>query len=264
MIVIGERINTTRKSIGAAVEKKDAEFIQNEAKKQETAGAHYIDVNCGTRIKDEVGDMEWLVNTIQEATDLPLCIDSPNHKALNKGLSLVKKKAIVNSITGEKDRIELILPLVKKYKASVVALTMDESGMPESAQQRYDIAARILEEVKKEGVEEEDVYFDLLVRPISTEPKQAVEFLEALRKIKTLGKVNFTCGLSNISFGLPQRQVVNAIFLSMAMANGLNSAIIDPANKLIMASIYTAESILGQDEYCMNYITVAREGKLDI
>ena len=96
MIVIGERINTTRKSIGAAVEKKDAEFIQNEAKKQETAGAHYIDVNCGTRIKDEIGDMEWLVNTIQEVTQLPLCIDSPNHKALDKGLSLVKKKAIMS------------------------------------------------------------------------------------------------------------------------------------------------------------------------
>ncbi|MCK4249008.1 MAG: dihydropteroate synthase, partial [Candidatus Omnitrophica bacterium] len=100
--------------------------------------------------------------------------------------------------------------------------------------------------------------------PISTEPKQAVEFLEAIRKIKTLGKVNFTCGLSNISFGLPHRQVVNAVFLSMAMANGLNSAIIDPLNKLMMASIYTAESILGQDEYCMNYITKAREGKLEI
>jgi len=264
MLIIGERINTTRKSIGAAVEKKDAEFIQNEARKQAEAGANYIDVNCGTQIKDEVGDMEWLVNTIQEAVDLPLCIDSPNPKALERGLSLVKRKAIVNSITGEKERIEQILPLVKQYEASVVALTMDESGMPETALQRHEIAASILEEVTKQGVKEEDIYFDLLVRPISTEPKQAIEFLNALDSIKTLGNVNFTCGLSNISFGLPNRKVINAIFLSMAMSHGLNSAIIDPTDKLMTAAILSGRAILDQDEYCMNYITASRAGKLEL
>lgn len=264
MLIVGERINTTRKSIAEAVEKKDAEFIQAEARKQVEAGAQYLDVNCGTRIKNEVADMEWLVNTIQEVVDVPLCIDSPNPAAIEKGLSLAKKKALVNSITGEKTRIEQILPLVKEHGAAVVALTMDEGGMPETAAQRYEIASRILEQVSREGLKEEDLYFDPLVRPVSTEPKQAVEFLNALRSIKTLGQVNIICGLSNISFGLPNRKLINAVFLSMAVSYGLNSAIIDPTDKLMMASIYAAQALLGQDEYCMNYITASREGRLEL
>ncbi|OGS18883.1 MAG: hypothetical protein A3J83_03940 [Elusimicrobia bacterium RIFOXYA2_FULL_40_6] len=261
VIIIGERINASRKTIFEAIEKKDVKFIQQEAINQVNAGAHYLDVNCGTNIKDEPRNMEWLVHIIQEVVDVPLVIDSPSPEALDSGLKLCKHKPIVNSITAEKERIKNIAPLVEKYNADVIALTITEEGMPHTAQERLDIAKKIIDSVKQYHIEPERIYFDALVRPISTEPDQSREFLKAIELIKNHTKAKTACGLSNISFGLPNRMLVNSTYLAMAIYTGLDGALIDPTNKQMISILRSAEAIMGQDEYCLNYITAFREGK---
>jgi len=261
MLIIGERINATRKAIGEAIEKKDIKFIQQETLNQVHAGADFLDINCGMNVKDETVNMEWLVDIVQEVTDVPLVIDSPSSEVIECGLKKCNNKAIINSITGEKNRIEQILPLVKKYNTDVIALTMDDKGMPQTAQERFDIAKIIIEAAKGYDISSERIYFDALVRPISTEPNQAKEFLEAIRLIKNIPGSKTACGLSNISFGLPNRKLLNAAFLSMALFAGLDAAIIDPTDKQMISSLRASEALLSQDEYCLNYIKAFRETK---
>lgn len=262
MLIIGERINATRKSINKAIEKKDVKFIQQEAIKQVQCGAEFLDVNCGINIKDELDNMEWLVKIVQEVINVPLVIDSPNANALERGLMFHKGKPIINSVTAEEKRYEKILPLVKKYNTSVIALTIDEKGMPKTAEERFNIAKKIVRITTEYGILPEDVFFDPLVRPISTEPEQVKEFLESLRLIKTLPQVKTICGLSNVSYGLPNRSLLNSIFIAIALGYGLDSAIIDPTDKKMISAIKTAEALLGKDEYCLSYITAYREGKV--
>lgn len=264
MLIIGEKINTTKKSINAAVEARDKNLIQNEAMKQLEAGANVIDVNTGTRIKTEVEDMEWLVNIIQEVADCPLCIDSPNPYALSAGLKLCKKKAIVNSITGEKDRVDAIMPMVKEYGASVVALCMDEAGMPKTGEDRLRIAKKILDMIAGYNIPMNDIYFDPLIQPVGSNPEQGIAVLEGMKLIKTsFPQAHLTCGLSNISYGLPERKLLNRTFLAMAMSVGLDSAILDPTDKALMATAIAASAILAEDEFCLNYISSWRQGKFE-
>ncbi len=265
MLIIGEKINTTKKSINAAVEARDKNFIQNEAIKQLEAGANVIDVNTGTRIKTEVEDMEWLVNVIQEVVDCPLCIDSPNPSALFAGLKLCKKKAMVNSITGEKDRVDAIMPMVKEYGVSVVALCMDEAGMPKTGEDRLRIAKKILDMIADYNIPMDDIYFDPLIQPVGSNPEQGIAVLEGMKLIKTaFPEAHLTCGLSNISYGLPERKLLNRTFLAMAMSMGLDSAILDPTDKALMATAISASAILAKDEFCLNYISSWRQGKLEL
>ena len=262
MLVVGERINASRKTILEAIQQKNSAFIQQEAKNQVDAGANMLDVNAGVRVSTEEDDMQWLVKTIQETVDIPLCIDSPNPKAIEAGLKIHKGKALINSITLQKERIDFILPLVKKYNCLVVALTMDDKGMPETSQERFDICQRIVDAVKKEGIPVESLYIDPLVQPISTDSKNCIITLDTIRMIKNAFPVKFAMGLSNISFGLPNRKLINRTFLAMAMAMGLDGALIDPTDKDMMAAIKTSEALLGKDEYCMEYLTAFRENKL--
>lgn len=265
MLIVGERINTSRKSILEAVEKRDSGFIEEEAVRQVEAGANLIDINAGNLMERESSSLEWLVNTVQAVVDTPLCLDSPNPQAIEAALKLHRGKALVNSITAEKERVKAILPLVKKYKASVVALTMDEKGMPETGEERVEIANHLLETCKSYGLAPEDVYFDPLVRPIGTEAKQGLAVLQAIKGITSLGEgVHTICGLSNISFGLPQRHLLNRTFLTMALAAGLDAVILDPSDKHLMATLKAAEALLGKDEFCLKYITASREGELDV
>ncbi|OGS44642.1 MAG: hypothetical protein A2539_06745 [Elusimicrobia bacterium RIFOXYD2_FULL_34_15] len=261
MLIIGERINATRKAIGEAIEKKNAKFIQQEALNQISAGADLLDVNCGMNVKDEAKNMEWLVNTIQEVVDVPLVVDSPSAEVIESGLKQCRKKAIINSITGEKKRIEQILPLVEKYNTDVIALTMNDKGMPNTAQERLTIAKEIINFAKAYNIPSNRIYFDALVRPISTEPNQAKEFLEAIRLIKSILDTKTACGLSNISFGLPNRKLLNSTFLAMALFAGLDAAIIDPTDAQMISSLRSSEALLAQDEYCMNYIKMFRDSK---
>lgn len=263
MLVVGERINTSRKSIRPAVENRDREAIQREAKLQIEAGAHMIDVNCGTRVREEPEDLEWLVKTVQEVVASPLCLDSPNPKALERALGVHRGRPLVNSITLEKERMGDILPLIKKYNTQVVALTMDDRGMPSDTKGRVEIVEKLLEVLEGEGIKKEDIYFDPLVRPVGTDPEQAVAVLETIRIVKEkFPLVHTFCGLSNISFGLPLRPLLNQNFLVMCMAMGLDAVMIDPLDRRMMANLRASRALLNKDQFCLEYITAFREGNL--
>ena len=265
MIIIGERINSTRRAIQEAIKDRNAALIAKEARSQIDAGADFIDVNCAVTSGDELQDIDWVLSVVQsEIPDVSICIDSPSHRAIERALSVYRAKGsvMVNSITAEEARIKNILPIAIKYKTKLIALTMDERGMPETAKDRFEIAKKIFERVRRDGFNTADLYFDPLVRPISTEPQQAKEFLGSIKLIKALGDVKTICGLSNVSFGLPNRSLINSTFLSMAIALGLDAAIIDPLDKNMVSSLRSANALLGMDEYCGEYIKAFRAGKL--
>jgi len=263
MIIIGELINTSRKAIAPAVENRDAAFIQDIAKKQVAAGATYVDVNAGTRVYDEPEALTWLVETVQAAVDAPLCIDSPNPKAIKAALAAHKGQAMINSITAEKERYDEILPFVVEHKARILALCMDDTGMPETAEQRLAIVEVLYQGLTGAGVKAEDIFFDPLVKPISVDVNFGNEVLETIRQIhQRYPGVHTTCGLSNVSFGLPNRKLLNQAFLVMCMANGMNSVILDPLDQNIMSLLIASKALLGRDEYCMGYLTAQREGRL--
>ncbi|WP_065080038.1 methyltetrahydrofolate cobalamin methyltransferase, partial [Clostridium coskatii] len=227
---IGELINTSRKLIREAVEKKDGNYIQEIAKKQEEAGATYIDVNCGTFMQTEVETMEWLVENILQVTDLPLCIDSPNPLALEAGLKKVKNgKPMINSITGEDERWNTILPLVKEFNSKIIALCIDNTGMPKTQEDRLRIADSLITKLTGEGIALDDIYIDPLIKPISAGQNNGIEVLAAIQKImESYPGVHTTCGLSNISYSLPARKVLNRLFMVQTMARGMDSYIMDP------------------------------------
>lgn len=264
MLIIGERLNSTRLKVREAIKDRDASRILNEARSQLAAGAAYIDVNCAMTSQDELQDMDWVLSVIQsQIPGVNICIDSPNYLALEKGLKVCtsKESPFINSITAEELRINTVLPLAIRYKTKLVALTMDEKGMPNTAEERFEIAKHIFNSVKKSGFNTDELYIDALIRPVSTEPEQAREYLKSIKMIKGLG-VRTICGLSNVSFGLPNRGLINSIFLAMAMDEGLDAAIIDPTERHIAATLAASNALLGADEYCGEYIKAFREGKL--
>lgn len=265
MIIIGEKINSTLKAIRPAMETYDSGYIKEVARKQFEAGASYIDVNAGMFYDDEPERLAWLIQTIQEDLTAPFCIDSPNPKALEAGLKANKNgKPIINSITGEKQRYEPVMPLVVEYGTGICALCMDDAGMPETAGDRITIGSRLIEKLTKKGVALEDIYIDPMVRPIGTGSHYGLVAIETIRKIKTeYPGIHIACGLSNISFGMPVRKLMNQTFLVAAMAAGMDGAILDPLNKKLMAFVYAAETLLGMDEFCMNFMTRFRQGKFE-
>ena len=263
--VIAERINMTRKRIKKEVWDRNETFIAEEVRKQEAAGATHIDVNAGGDPSKEIEDMEWLVKVVSGATDLPISFDSTRPEALRAGLEICNREgSIINSITAEKERVEGILPLVVEYNTGVVALTMDDSGMPEDLDGRLKITDDIVKIVTDAGVALDRVHFDHLIRPASTNPGQAVLIMEAIRQAhRKYPDAHFAMGLSNISYGVPKRNNLNKVFLAMLIAAGADGAIIDPTEQGMMTTLYGARATLGLDEYCIEYLTAHREGKLD-
>lgn len=270
MIIIGELINATRKTIREAIQKKDNEFILQEAVNQVNCGADCIDINCAIDINQEPDDMEWLVKIVQEKLDVPLMIDSSNPVAIERGLKIRRGKTIINSITGEIEsqqsnkKISKILQLTKETGSDIVVLTMSDKGMPKTASERVSIAEKMYKIITEQyEIRPENIYFDLLVRPVSTEPEQPLEFLNGLQIIKRLFPQSKTiCGLSNVSFGLPKRKLINSTFLILCLYAGLDAALVDPTDKNIIASLRATEALLGKDEYCMNYISAFKEGRI--
>lgn len=262
MLIIGELINTSRKLINEAVENRDAEYIKKIASEQVASGANYVDVNCGTMVFDEVETMEWLVNTVQEAVQVPLCIDSPNPKAIEAGLKLARYgQSLINSITGEKERFNEILPLVLTYKTKIVALCMDDNGMPETAEERMAVARRLYQSLTDAGISEYDIYFDPLVKPVSTGDKAGLEVLETVGLItREYPNVHKVCGLSNVSFGLPNRKILNQLFMVQTMTMGMDSYILNPLDKSMMGFVQAGQTLLGKDPYCTAYLTAHRNG----
>jgi cobalamin-dependent methionine synthase I len=263
MIVIGERINTSRKAINEAMDRRDAAFFQEEAKKQEAAGARYIDVNCGSRLHSEYDDFLWLLEVIQKVISVPISLDSPSASVLAAGLKNVEKRPLINSITLEKARFEEMAPIVEGDKADIVALCMDDKGIPNTTERIFENAAALVEKLEGLGLKRGGIYLDPLIQPLSVDTENANTAFSSIRAIMTrLKGVHTTCGLSNISYGLPERFLVNRTFMVCAMANGLDSAIIDPLDKKIMTNLITTEMILGRDEYCGEFIDAMREGQL--
>lgn len=264
MLIVGERINTSRTGIEPAVQERDAAFIQEEAAKQVKAGSYYIDVNCGTLLEQEPQGLAWLVKTVQEKDEVPLCIDSPNPLALAEALKVHRGKALINSISGERNRYEQIVPLAREHKTALVALAMNDTGMPTTAKDRISAAGKLIDRLTKNGFDIEDIYIDPLIQPISTDGTQAVAVLETISAImKSYTGIHSICGLSNVSFGLPGRGMINRSFVIMCIAAGLDTVICDPLNKELIKAIYTAEALTGKDEYCMEYIKGFRSGRLE-
>ncbi len=263
MLIVAERINSSRKAINEAIKAKDAEFIRAEARAQTEAGADYIDVNAGSFVGQETEYLCWLVETVQGVTDLPLCLDSPDPSAIAAALELVKGPVMINSVSLEKQRMEGMLPLVKKYKTKIIALCQSDEGMANTVSEKVKNAGQLVAVLTREGVALEDIYIDSLIYPIATDTQSAVAALGAIREIMSLFLgVHTICGLTNVSFGLPVRKLINRAFLVTAMAHGLDSAIIDPTDRELMASLVAAEALLDRDKFCAGYLKAYRGGKL--
>jgi len=265
MLIVGELINTSRKEIHEAVIKRDADYIKRVAWQQAEAGANYIDVNCSTLIDYEAEIMEWLVNTIQKAVHIPLSLDSMDYKVIETGLALAKYgQPMINSITAETERFEQVLPLVLKYNAKIVAFCVDDNGMPVTVMERMVIAGNLFKNLKKAGVPEDNMFFDPLVKPISVSDKEGSYVLDTVRLIsQEYPKVHKICGLSNISYGMPNRQFLNRLFMAQTMAAGMDSYILDPLDQFLMGSVYGATALSGNDPFCMGYLSAHRQGLYD-
>jgi cobalamin-dependent methionine synthase I len=263
MFIIGERINSTRKLIREAVLKRDADYIKMEATKQMQAGAHMLDINGGVA-GQEVELLSWLASVVQEACDVPLCLDSSDPEALHKALPLCKQTPIINSITEEPDRFNSLLPLIREHKAKVIALCMAASGPPANAQDRIDTATRLVEKLAAGGIALDDIYIDPAVFPVGTGSEHGPSLLNAVSEIRNrFPEAHTSCGVSNVSFGLPVRKLLNEIFLIMLMSRGMDAAIIDPCDFGLIARITAAEALRGGDEFCVNYIRAYKQGKLE-
>jgi 5-methyltetrahydrofolate--homocysteine methyltransferase len=260
MVIIGERINPTgRKKMAAALEHGNLKLVQEEAIKQVKEGAHVLDVNVGVSGIDEPLVLKKAIGVVREVTQVPLCIDSALTKAIEAGLEVYQGKALVNSVNGEERKLKEVLPIVKEYGAAVIGLTMDDAGIPKKAERRLEIAEAILNAAQKEGIPAEDVVIDPLAMAIATDHETALETLKALRLIKEKLGLNQTLGVSNISFGLPERHPSNGIFLALAAMNGLTCSLIDPTVWEMRRAALITDLLLGKDEFCMNFISVFRE-----
>lgn len=255
MIIVGELINTSRKRIGQAVKDKDAAAIQQVAVAQAEAGADYIDVNAGTFLEQEAEMLPWLVETVQAAVNLPCCLDSPSAKALKRALSVHQGVPMINSISLEAERYTEMLPVITQAPCKIVALCMSRTAMPTTAGNRVDVARELIENLTQNGIALQDIFIDPLIQPVSVDTGMGRAVLESMKIIRdTFPEVNIICGLSNISFGLPLRRLINRYFLALAMDSGLSAAILDPTDKAMISALKTTRMLLGQDEYCSDYI----------
>ncbi|MEK6645880.1 MAG: dihydropteroate synthase [Candidatus Firestonebacteria bacterium] len=261
MFVIGERINGMFKAVKEAIINKDKKIIHEIALRQLEGGANALDVNVGPSTADAVGAMKWLVETIQEITDVTLVIDSPKVAVLEAGLSLCKKKAIINSTTAEKEKLDKILPLAQKYNAGIVGLTISEKGIPATASERVEIAANIIAQAMELGISPDDVYIDPVVLPVNVAQAQCPELLYALRDCKLICSPSpkTVVGLSNVSQGTKNRELINRTYLVMAQAYGLDAAIVDPTDKELMDAMITADLLLNKNIYCDSYLDAYRK-----
>ena len=254
-VVIGERINPTGKSkFKQALKDHDIDYILKEALTQQDKGAHILDVNVGLPDIDEVSMMQKAVTEIQGITNLPLQIDTVNVKALEAAMRIYNGKPMVNSVNGKQESMDAIFPLVKKYGGVVVGLTLDENGIPETAEGRVAIAGKIIEEAKKYGIDKKDIVIDVLTLTISSEPNSAKATLDALRMVREQFGVRTVLGVSNISFGLPNRPIINSYFYTMAMQSGLSAGIVNPSSDAMMRAYYSYCALMGYDQNCRVYI----------
>lgn len=263
MIIIGEKINGTRKAVAKAIREKDADFIRDLAIAQAEGGATYLDVNAGTAPEREPDDMVWLVNNVQEACDLPLCLDSANPAALKAGLEVVTRLPMINSVSGEQNRIDGVLPLALEHKTDLILLALDDNGIPDSVEGRLEIVRKLVGLALEGGLKASQLHIDPLVTAISTGTENAKLTFNTIKAIKAeFAEVHVTGGASNISFGMPLRPMINRYFMSLAVQAGLDSAIINPNDRELIGAIMTTELLMGQDKYCLGFNKAFRAGKI--
>lgn len=256
MLIIGELINGMFKGVAKAIAEKESDVIQHLAIEQVQAGSRALDVNVGPYSKNPKDDMKWLVESIQSAVDVSLCLDSTKPDVIEEGLKLVKKRAIINSTNADDEKMDTIFKLARKYNAQVIGLTMDKSGVPNDRGKRLELAAKIVAKAMDHHINTDDVFIDPIVLPINVAQTQGIEVLEALREFRLLSDPapNTVVGLSNVSQGTKVRSLVNRTFLAMAVANGLTAAVLDPLDKDLMDAMITAELILNKNIYCDSFL----------
>ncbi|MFQ5783739.1 MAG: methyltetrahydrofolate cobalamin methyltransferase [Alphaproteobacteria bacterium] len=259
-VIIGERINPTgRKRLAAEMAAGDYSRVEADALAQVEAGAHMLDVNAGIPLADEPRILAETIQLVQSITDVPLSIDSSIVAALEAGLAAYKGKPLVNSVTGEEERLEAVLPLIKKYGAAVIAISNDETGISEDPDVRFAVAKSIVERAEDHGIPRCDVIVDPLVMPVGAINVAGVTAFKIIRRLREELKVNTSCGASNISFGLPNRHGLNAAFLSMAIGAGMTSAITNPLHAETIAATLGADVMMGHDRDCARWIRKFRE-----
>jgi len=256
-VLIGERINPTgKKAMSAALQAGDLEAVRSEALAQVKTGADIIDVNVAAAGVDELSLLPQAVQVVMETIDAPLCLDSPNPEVLAAALKVYKGKALINSVTGEPESLNKVLPLVKEYGAAVIGLVQDEEGVPKTAQKRLDIARKIIESAEAMGIPREDVIIDCLAFAVGAEPESGLVTLETIARIKSELGVNLTMGASNISFGMPDRRLLNNAFVTMVIAAGANCLIVDVEK--VRPIVLACDLLLNHDEYARRYIRAFR------
>jgi 5-methyltetrahydrofolate--homocysteine methyltransferase len=259
-VIIGERINPTgRRKLAEEMAAGNFETVIADAVAQVAAGAQMLDVNAGIPLADEPAILAEAIQLVQRVTDAPLCIDSSIVEALEAGLAVYEGKPLVNSVTGEDDRLESVLPLVAKHGAAVVAITNDESGISEDPDVRFEVARRIVSRAADHGIPKEDVVVDPLLMPIGAMGTAGRQVFRLLRRLREELGVNSTCGASNVSFGLPSRPALNAAFLPMAIASGLTSAITSPLHTQMLHAVKAADVLMGNDPHCASWIALHGE-----
>lgn len=260
-ILIGEKINGFIPKTLKAIEAKDADYIKEIAKSQSEFGATYLDICAGTAPEIEMETMVWLINLAQEVSDVPLCLDSSDTQILLDCMPLAKKPGLINSISMEEGKCEAILPAIEGTDWGVVALTCDQEGIPDDPATKLKIARQIIERTRAHGIADDKVLIDPLVTTLGTKAESFLNFSEGIRLIKEeFPEVHFTSGLSNISFGMPYRRGINTHFFCLSMMAGMDSAIMDPLDTYMQTTLYATQALLGEDDYCMEYLEAYREG----
>jgi len=268
MIVVGELINATRKAVQAAIESRDRKAIRSLALSQAEAGADYIDVNAGVFAHNEAECLKWVVDQVLEATpETPICIDSPNPKTIETAVDHARQKTdlvpMVNSISLETDRFDGLISVLAGTDLKVVALCVSSEGLPETSDQRVRVADKLINRLVQNNIPLENIHVDPLVQSLCLNTASGTAFLMAVERIRTeFEGVHTMCGLSNVSYGLPARHYLNQTFMAMAIARGLDGAIVNPLDTRMMANILAAEALAGKDGYCMGYLKAYRGGAI--
>jgi len=265
MLIIGESINGTIQKVGEAILDRNEGFLRELAKVQYECGAHFLDVNTGVAGGNEIEDLPWLVEIVQKEVSIPLMLDSANPDALIAALSAYRhpEPPILNSISGEEEKWNKLFPVITEKKCKVVVLLMDDKGIPKTIQERMAVAKRLFERLTGAGIPSDYIYFDILVLSVAVEPEAALVTLETIKTIRSNFPNSHTiCGVSNVSMGLPGRRLINRTFLTMAIAAGLDSLLVNVRDQSLMSSIYASKVLLNQDPYCLEYLKAYREKKI--
>lgn len=262
VLIVGGLINSNRKTIAQALLQKEANYLQHLAKKQVDAGAHFLNVNTAYG-GDEIESMNWVIDLIQKGVDVPLCIDSQNPAALEAGLARCKRRPMINYISAEKESWQPVLPLAAKYQAKVIAMCLDDSGMPDISQTCLQVAKKLVDGMNAAGIPDDDIYLDPIDRPVGINHEFWADILYSTQALReTYPHCHIISGLSNVFYGLPEHRLLNRAYMVMSIARGMDAFILDPLDQTLMSLFTAAKALAGKDEFCLDYIDGVRAGKV--